>query len=65
METWTPHEVELALWSHHFASKLNPALLLRGGRSERTELKVKDDRSDGSGENSETLPPAEKQRKKN
>ncbi len=24
---WTVHDVELALWSHHFAHKLNPDLL--------------------------------------
>ena len=52
---WTAHDVELALWSYHFAKQLNPELLTY---SKEEQLKSDDD--DGS----INPPPSKKQKTK-
>lgn len=39
---WTAHQVELALWSYHFANQLKPDLLLNGDEPKEEEDKRND-----------------------
>jgi len=49
---WTPHDVELALWSFHFTKKLKPELL------RTSDCPTKSTKCDSESENSE--PPSKK-----
>lgn len=45
-DEWTPHKVELALWTHYMASKLDPSLLeAKNGTAQKR--KSTDDNGDG------------------
>lgn len=60
---WTAHDVELALYSFHFAKRLKPELLNTKSDTCSSETSSKDDDSDSEDSDYEK-PPTKKHRKK-